>query len=64
MKSKKLHQSKTFWFNALTVVVVVASFFGYEQNPEVAAKTQQLVVGLAPIVNILLRLVTNTAVRI
>lgn len=64
MESKKIYQSKTFWFNALTVLVVVASFFGYEQNQELASNTQATLLALSPLINIALRAVTNKPVTL
>jgi hypothetical protein len=64
MESKKIYRSKTFWFNALTVLVVVASFFGYEQNQELATDVQTFIVTFNPLINIVLRAITNKAVSL
>jgi len=56
---KSWYQSKTFWFNGLTVLLVVATFFGFEQNVELAETTRGILISVAPIINIVLRLVTS-----
>lgn len=61
MKKRALH-SKTIWFNVLTVVLVIASFFGFQENQELADQTRIILVSLAPVVNILLRFITKTAI--
>jgi len=58
MKSKALLKSKTFWFNLLFCLTVLASYFGYadfEPNPRLA-EAIGFIVGM---VNIFLRLKTN-----
>ena len=61
---KHLHQSKTIWFNALTVIVVFATMFGYAPNEDLANTTATILVALAPLINIALRLVTDKAVKL
>lgn len=61
---KHLYQSKTIWFNALTVLFVVATFLGYTPNQELAETTSNLLIALAPIVNIVLRLVTDKKITL
>lgn len=62
MKVKTLIQSKTFWFNTLTAVLAAASLFGFgEFTPD--AKVTEGIVAFTGIVNIILRLKTNTAIK-
>jgi hypothetical protein len=63
-KIKKAVSSKTVWFNGLTVILVVATFFGFTPNQEVAEITTQILLALAPIVNVILRFVTKEAIEI
>lgn len=61
MEPKLLWKSKTFWFNILAVLVIVAQAFGYssfQPGPEV----EQFGVVLVAIVNICLRIYTSQAV--
>lgn len=61
---KSIFKSKTVWFNALTVLVIVATFFGYTPNTELAETVTGLLVALTPIVNIVLRMVTKQPVTL
>lgn len=61
---KHLYQSKTIWFNALTVIVVFATMFGYTPNEDIANTTATILVALAPLINIALRLVTDKGIKI
>ena len=61
---KSITKSKTMIFNVLTVLVVFATFFGYEANQELAGQTQAIILALAPLVNLFLRTRTNEAVNI
>jgi hypothetical protein len=60
---KKIHQSKTIIFNTLTILVVVATFFGYTPNQELAENTSAILLALAPLINIALRFVTDKAIK-
>jgi len=51
---KKYYQSKKWWFNVLTILVVVATFFGYVPDQEVAEKTTGVLLTFAPLVNLVL----------
>ena len=61
---KRFYRSKTIIFNVLTVVIVLATMLGFTPNQEVAEVTTGLLVALAPIVNIILRTVTNKSVTL
>ena len=56
---KNVLKSKTVWFNVLTVLIAIATFFGYTPNQELAEKTTSLLLVLSPAVNLLLRLITS-----
>jgi len=59
---KAFYQSKTFWFNALTIVVAVAMYFGFgEFRP--SAETVELGAVLVAVINIALRFGTQLAIR-
>jgi len=61
---KSITNSKTMIFNALTVIVVLATFFGYEANQELAQQTQAIILALSPLVNLLLRMITKEPVSL
>jgi hypothetical protein len=53
-KKKQWYKSKTLWFNSLTLVVIVASgfgFAGFQPDPEV----QAVGAGLVATINLVLR---------
>ena len=61
---KSWYASKTVWFNGLTALVVVATFFGYTPNQELADQTTNFLLVSSPLVNMLLRFVTTRGVRL
>jgi len=63
-KIKKALASKTIWFNGLTVLMVLATFFGFTPNEEVAEMTTQILLAFAPMVNVVLRFVTKEEITI
>ena len=63
MNTKIIFLSKTFWFNVLAIVVLVANqfgFVGFERDP--ILESYALVV--VTLINILLRLMTKQPVKI
>jgi hypothetical protein len=61
--AKKWYLSKTVWFNVLYAIVVVAGFFGFagfEPSPEL----KEVLLILGPVVNFILRLLTNKGVTL
>lgn len=56
---KKIHQSKTVIFNTLTILVVLATFFGYTPDQELAENTATILLALSPLINLVLRFVTD-----
>ena len=63
-KIKKAFSSKTVWFNGLTVLIVVATFFGFTPNQEVAETTTHVLIGVAPLINLVLRFITKEAIEL
>lgn len=68
MEAKSFLKSKTFWFNIVTFIVIVASLFGY--NPTEAAASgwakslSTAGIALSPIANIVLRFWTERPIKI
>jgi len=61
MNAKSIFLSKTFWFNMLALVVLVANqfgFAGFDRDPNLESYALVIVT----LVNIVLRLVTNRSV--
>jgi hypothetical protein len=61
---KSIFKSKVLWFNALTVLTVIATFFGYVPDQEVADNTSAILLALNPLVNIGLRFFTKKALTL
>lgn len=59
---KHWYQSKTIWFNLITILVVVATFFGYTPNQELADDITLFLITMSPAINFALRLITNKGV--
>ena len=59
MDIKPYYKSKTIIFNTLTVLVVIATFFGYTPDTQLAENTTSTLLVLAPLVNIVLRYITK-----
>ena len=59
MTSKSWYASKTVWFNALTILVAVATYFGFTPNQAVANYVSIGLVGVSPFVNLVLRFFTK-----
>jgi hypothetical protein len=59
---KPWYLSKTVWFNALTVIVAVAAYYGWTPDPTLANTIAKALVAIAPIVNIFLRFITKQPV--
>lgn len=64
MKTKSIFRSKTFWYNVLTVVVGVATVFGYTPDQKLAEDVTGFLAAISPFVNILLRLRTTQPVTV
>jgi hypothetical protein len=67
---KQFYLSKTFWFNIIVLVLGVAGVFGFSEYVPSDDVTQQvgqvsaLVAAAVPVVNIVLRFLTDTKLRI
>lgn len=59
---KPIYKSKTVIFNAITIITVFAALFGYAPNEELAETTASILIGLSPIINIILRLMTDKGI--
>lgn len=62
--SKSPFTSKTIWFNALTILVSIATFSGYVPNQELANQTTAILLASSPAVNFLLRFITKKEIEI
>lgn len=62
--TKRWYKSKTVLFNALTALVVIATFFGYVPDQDFAQNVSGILIGLAPVINIALRAVTTKGITL
>lgn len=60
---KKWYASKTVWFNVLSAVIAVATFYGFTPNQEVFEATTSVLLALNPIINFALRFITKKAIE-
>lgn len=63
MDSKVWYSSKTMWTNLLVLIAAVSTAFGIDLGLDLATQAI-LVAGIMSVVNIVLRLVTKTAVTV
>ena len=59
---KSWYRSKTIWFNALTVLVTIATMYGYVPDQGLANKATMSLLAVAPIINVILRVITSTRI--
>jgi len=64
MDTKPFYTSKTFWFNLFTIVWVGMTAFGWQPDPVLAQEVSNILLGLAPVVNLVLRFLTDKGIRI
>ena len=57
--NKPWYQSKTVWFNGLTIVIAVATFFGFTPDQALFTQVSTFLVSFAPVANLALRLITK-----
>ena len=62
MKAKSIFSSKTFWFNALALVVAVSGAYGF--TGELGEGLKPFVVPIVTLLNIALRYVTKQPVAL
>jgi hypothetical protein len=60
---KPFYTSKTVWFNALTIITVIATMFGYVPDQELAENTSAILLSLTPLINLALRFVTTKPIK-
>jgi len=63
VESKSFYKSKTFWFNLLAVIVLVANQFGFQEF-EPNTQLTGFFIALMPIVNIALRFFTKQPLKV
>jgi len=61
MDTKQFFLSKTFWFNVLALIVLVSNGFGFANFEADPALDQYALVAIT-VINVILRLVTKTAI--
>lgn len=67
METKPIYQSKTFWFNVLAVIVLVASKFGFSEfhlDQNTADTVLTILSGVLAVGNVGLRAVTKQPVSL
>ena len=61
---KRFYLSKTMWFNALSILLGVALFFGYTPDENLMAETTKYLLIITPFINLLLRLMTKKGITL
>lgn len=61
---KSIFESKVFWANALTVLIVLAGAFGITPNQVLMHNLGALLLTISPVINIVLRFFTSQPVNI
>ena len=56
---KVFYKSKTFWFNALTIITVIATQVGYFQDADLTKSIGEALILFSPLVNLVLRFFTE-----
>ena len=59
MNTKPWYASKTVWFNGLTIVIAVATYFGFTPDQTLFTQVSTFLVSFAPVVNLGLRFFTK-----
>jgi len=63
MDTKNWYKSKTVWFNGLTILIAVATFFGFTMNQDLFNQVSVVLLAMSPVVNFALRLVTKQPIK-
>lgn len=64
MQTKSIFLSRTFWFNALTIVIAIATFFGFTPNADLFKTVTAFLLAAGPLINLILRTQTTQAVTL
>jgi hypothetical protein len=59
MPTKPWYASKTIWFNGVTIIVAIATFFGWTPDQAIASAATAFLVAASPFVNLALRFFTK-----
>ncbi len=62
--TKSIFASKTLWFNGITILFAVVTYFGWAPDASLVANTSKLLVTLAPVLNFGLRFWTTKPVSL
>lgn len=62
MPTKAWYQSKTIWFNALTILLAVATYFGWTPDQQLMTNVAGFLVAASPFINLALRFFTHRAI--
>ncbi len=54
MQTKTIWTSKKFWFNAITILVAIAAYFGFTPDQALTDQTATFLVSVSPLVNLVL----------
>ncbi len=61
---KSIFKSRVFWFNGLTILVLVLNQFGYTPDPAVSERASNVLTLVVPAINIILRFFTKKPVSL
>jgi Na+/alanine symporter len=64
MNTKPFYASKTFWFNLFTIVWVGMTAFGWQPDQQLAQEVSNILLGLAPLINLILRFLTDKKITL
>lgn len=61
---KNIFASKTIWWNLITVIVCVATFYGYTPDQALAQNVSGVMLVISPVINLILRYFTEKGIAI
>ena len=64
MRTKSILKSKTIWVNLITIIFVLANYYGLVPNEELADQASKAIIMISPFLNLCLRMVTKDAIKI